>query len=89
MSHSPSPWKVTKPGQTYVKGSDEHTVCCVGSDLYGVTAANASLIAAAPDLLRELISLLDVAVALRGRDKYNEEIQLAEAAIAKAERSLA
>ena len=55
--HTPGPWRVDEDGDTGCIVSDDGVVTCVSPRN---RAANASLIASAPDMLAELERLLDV-----------------------------
>lgn len=95
--HTPGPWYLTASSEFGpVHGGPEHRCIVPHKDPHSTghhvdgwngpeDVANRLLIAAAPDLLCALHALVDVAIALRGRDAYNEEIQLAEKALARAE----
>jgi hypothetical protein len=63
MKHTPGPWHVVKVpgGNPTIKGSDGHSVACLGNNRKRTTEeqwANARLMAAAPQLLQALKDLL-------------------------------
>jgi len=86
--HTPGPWEAHDDDGT-------GTLPCVLSDKvnaggnFYVAQCNvfedARLIASAPDLLYALQLARDVVLALSGRDKYREELDVMDAAIARAE----
>ena len=81
--HTPGPWKAFS---TWVDGADGSTVAETGlpTTPTRLAAANAELIAAAPDLLAALRGMLDVQSS-RDPFKEREAERAALAAIAKAE----
>ena len=82
-AHTPGPWMVSSEGQ--VRGCGSY-VCSAGYDVNGDgsarPSANACLIAAAPELLHALRTVIDCADDAESAD---EALDLAGAAIAKAE----
>ena len=89
--HTPGPWRVLAHGgatyeveshtQTESHGIDCNGFPCAWADH---TEATARLIAAAPDLLRELLRLTDIVVAHADILDCDAAIDAATAAIAKA-----
>lgn len=93
MSHTPGPWRFHRTAgvpRIHVNAPDTFSIARVSTSHFGVEAAtaNARLIAAAPDLLSSLRSLVD---RLRRVERWPVAsdhmayLQDAEAAIAKAE----
>jgi hypothetical protein len=59
-THTPGPWHSNEPGNESVRDADEHPICIVECDYHTTDEqdANARLIAAAPDLLKQLKALV-------------------------------
>lgn len=85
--HTPGPWRVTLPDECIVTNDDGHEVadCSMWyEDLPAVCAANARLIAAAPDMLAALKAIIDADERGQGV-RFAEAMEAAERAIGKAE----
>lgn len=84
--HTPGPWEVKQFGGPQISGPEGYAICTMWGalsvdELAGQDAANARLIAAAP----ELLGALDRAVQrLEGDWAATEEVDMARAALAKA-----
>jgi hypothetical protein len=74
--HTPGPWTANR---RYVE-TDEATVC----EVFGGNRADARLIAAAPELLAALQSLIDMDVAYQRGPKVEDAVEVARTVIAKA-----
>ena len=83
QKHTPGPWHISKDGND-VENVMDAGVCAMYAD--ETATANAHLMAAAPDLLAALDSLLSLG-ASEGFGQWEEweEVKVARAAIAKAE----
>ena len=87
MSHTPGPWTWNEDDKNYlVLGTPDVTVLDLGEDGFMNHADDARLIAAAPDLLEALRTLVPAfsLVEKFGTEKDIAEVQAARAAIAKA-----
>lgn len=85
MSHTPGPWAVFKNGN--VIDSTGTGVAAVYRGAVGLQAANARLIAAAPDMLDALIAFDNAVDSNGGMPEFpniRSAVQLARAAIKKA-----
>lgn len=78
-----SPAEITAGCDWTVYGADETMVCFEGGRTDSA-AANASLIAAAPDLYEALKELIDMDVAYQRGQKVSDAVDKARAALAKA-----
>lgn len=92
MSHTPGPWKWDSKPWDYdreqeapwlVSENDPYTCLLVVYNGHTVSEDDAQLIAAAPDLLRDLRAIVDNAILL-GID-HDERVIAAKATVAKAE----
>jgi len=83
--HSPGPWVATGYRKSLVNDNDNKTICCFPSTdgTVETAAANAALIAAAPELLSALRYLYRESAA-SGMLDVEPSMQQASAAIAKA-----
>lgn len=86
MSHTPGPWFIATGwiGAGHLR-NDPRVIARVDGFPYGDTEANAFLIAAAPELLDALTSLLDATPTSCDDSRLNEAQRQAEAAIRKAQ----
>lgn len=78
MNHTPGPWKVDRP---YIRGAGRVIATLESGRNEGEDAANARLIAAAPELFEALENLMDF---LFHGKKDRQTILRATAALAKA-----
>jgi hypothetical protein len=97
MKHAPAPWNVTGyAGENHasfsIKAGDGRGVCAIASNIKRpgvVSAANARLIAAAPELLEALCKIVRAewtTVSLQDMTpQHRERLEAARAAIAKVE----
>jgi hypothetical protein len=89
--HSPGPWKLSLPDETAVASFDGTEIAAVqgdydDDDVWPVMAANARLIAAAPELLAACkAALAEVQRTISSHTSFNNTVDVLEAAIAKAE----
>jgi hypothetical protein len=89
MNHTPAPWSATgnhnaRYASYSIKGPDDRGICAIASSISrpaAESAANAKLIAAAPDLMA---SLLDMVAKHGAEGGDSPELGKARAAIAKA-----
>ena len=82
MSHTPGPWKVDRP---YIRGAGRAIATLESGRDEVEDAANARLIAAAPELLEALEAAYLVLTPQKSRfEKYVDAVTLARAALAKA-----
>lgn len=81
-AHTPGPWEVASAfiGPLHIRNQDGATLAHVGHEDFDTCAANARLIAAAPDLLAALQMMLDQ----HGGLEVSPTAKAARAAIAKA-----
>jgi hypothetical protein len=87
--HTKGPWKFGSSNDDSVYkrnigGSDGYHVAVASSREDDEVDANARLIAAAPDLLEALQSIVDMDVAYQRGPKVEDAVEVARAAIAKA-----
>lgn len=70
MKHTPAPWYFSNEGVLRVRAKDDDEVICsyAGYENCEREYANANLIAAAPDLLKELQRLRDYVINICGVD---------------------
>jgi hypothetical protein len=87
---TPGPWKLSLPDETAVSSFDGTEIAAVqgdydDDDVWPVMAANARLVAAAPDLLEALKALIAVSTNTQAEADWSREWCAALDAIAKAE----
>lgn len=91
--HTKGPWIHSKHGFNVLTADEMHSICAVHAPNPGYTSekdvqehlANARLIAAAPDLLEALRDLIQAHTVQMGPKAVKLRVELAEAAIRKAE----
>jgi len=88
-AHTPGPWQTVESldeaGHFSVHGTDGVPVCRLGGNHTNINAAaNAALIAAAPDMLVILQSLVNTLGGGGGIPAYRGQVERARAAIVKA-----
>lgn len=86
---TPGPWSTDRAGDVFAEGGRNDgqfgiVAGVAGADWSAEDVANANLIAAAPELLEALQSILSKAHKQNWNDKYPEEVEAAQAAIDKA-----
>ena len=81
MSHTPGPWKVDRP---YIRGAGRAIASLEPGRNEGEDAANARLIAAAPELYEALEAAYLVLTSQKTRlEEHADAVTLARAALAK------
>ncbi len=81
IKHTPRPWTIEtghSPGFYYVRAPDADVVALVPGTPGGGGQADANLIAAAPDLYRAIVTLLESSDYLPGRELLVRAVAKAE-----------